>query len=163
MPNGTGDGGHAQESSFSIVNAISVIVVIGFFVVIATVQIIIPDNASAQVQSITNMLIGALIASFTTVIGYHFGSSRGAKDAAAANRDLAATTAATAATVAATAAAVIPGATPAPAAPAASGEAPAVPGEEVARTTTTTTTSIGDPAAGRGTTVLPDNNNPGKS
>jgi hypothetical protein len=54
--------------------------IIGIFAGVMFLYLLLPpvlDDSQAAVQ---NMLIGALIGSTTTVIGFHFGSSSGSKD-----------------------------------------------------------------------------------
>ncbi len=58
--------------------------VLSFAVVIAFVAavftwMLVPPETTAENQTVLNMLLGALIASFTTVIAFDFGSSSGSK------------------------------------------------------------------------------------
>lgn len=107
MPNGMGDGGslRQEEPAISIVNTLSIVIVIGFLGMIP-LWMWFPPMTSEGVLAIINMLIGSLVTAFATVVAYHFGSSRTTKDLGAANREAMTTMASTAATVANTAAQV---------------------------------------------------------
>lgn len=101
-----------EESSFSIVNFLSIMVVLGYLAFMPLWMFFPPENVKPEVLAIINQMMGAWGYAFAAVIGYHLGSSKGAKDAAVSNRealskmsDTVASTAATAATVAGTAAA----------------------------------------------------------
>jgi hypothetical protein len=133
-----GDGATAalhNESGVSIVNTLSIIIVLAFIGMVP-LWMWFPPMASEGVLAIINMLVGALATAFATVIAYHFGSSRSTKELGAANRDAlttmantAQTTATTAATTAATVAARATAPTPpTPTPPATDGASPGSPG-----------------------------------
>lgn len=130
MPNGTGDGGPRQdEPALSIVNTLSLIIVLAYLAAIP-LWMFQPPIVPPEVLAIINQQMGGLQMAFAAVIGYHIGSSKGAKDAQAANRETMstlATTAATAATTAAVVAGVAPPPVPASVDPAAVPSAPAAP------------------------------------
>ena len=53
------------------------IIVIGFFLLL---YLLIYQNIPVNNKDILNIVIGALIGSFTTVVGYFYGSSKGSSD-----------------------------------------------------------------------------------
>ncbi len=53
------------------------LVIIGFFVLL--VMLLYVDVPAGNIQ-ILNIVVGALIGSFTSIVGYYFGSSKGSKD-----------------------------------------------------------------------------------
>jgi len=52
-------------------------VVVGFF---ALMYLLVYHAIPAENKEILNIVVGALIASFTAVVGYYFGSSKGSSD-----------------------------------------------------------------------------------
>jgi len=53
------------------------IIVIGFF---ALIYALIRLNVPIENQDMLNLVIGALIGSFSTIVGYFYGSSKGSSD-----------------------------------------------------------------------------------
>lgn len=102
---GTGDGGHETESAFSIVNSLSLLIV-GAYIAAMPMWMWWPPEVKPEVLAIINQMMGAWGIAFGTVLAYHLGSSRTAKDANASNRDALSTMTGAAATTANTAAAV---------------------------------------------------------
>lgn len=109
-----------QQSSFSIVNSLSLLIVVGFMGLMPLWMFFPPIGVPDGVLAIINQMMGAWGMAFATVVAFHLGSSKGAKEAAQTQRDTvatlattAATAANTAATVAATAAGVAPPISPA--------------------------------------------------
>lgn len=104
-----------QPSSFNIVNALSIIIVVGYAGLMPLWIFSPPLGIPDGVLAIINQMMGAWQMAFATVVAYHLGSSKGQKEAQDAQRgtmqtlsSTVASTAATAATVAATAAGVPP-------------------------------------------------------
>lgn len=125
--NGTGDGGpRHDETSFSIVNTISVIVILAY-VSFLPLWMFFPPKGTESVLAIINQMMGAWGYAFAAVIGYHLGSSRSSKDAQAANRETMTTLATTVATGANTAASIAAAVPIAPVAPPPGPSAPAAP------------------------------------
>jgi hypothetical protein len=54
--------------------------VIAIFAVVLGIYLIVPPTLDEGQSAVVNLLIGALIGSVTTVIGFHYGSSAGSKD-----------------------------------------------------------------------------------
>jgi hypothetical protein len=54
--------------------------VIAIFAVVLGIYLIVPPALDEGQSAVVNLLIGALIGSVTTVIGFHYGSSAGSKD-----------------------------------------------------------------------------------
>ena len=94
-----------QESSFSIVNTLSIIIVVAYLGDIL-VWMWYPPTVAPEVLAIINQMMGGLQMAFAAVIGYHIGSSKSSKDAQQATRETLSTLATTAATTASTAAVV---------------------------------------------------------
>ena len=103
-----------KDSGLNIVNTLSLMVVLAY---IGAMPLWMwwPPEVKPEVLAIINQMMGGWAAMIATIIAYHFGSSKGAKDAADAQKDTVdklsttvATTATTAATVAATAIGVSP-------------------------------------------------------
>ena len=53
------------------------IIVIGFFTLLIT---LVYQSIPTENTSVLNLVIGALIGSFTTIVGYFYGSSKGSSD-----------------------------------------------------------------------------------
>jgi hypothetical protein len=66
-------------SKLSIQAFITVVLVLAFVAVIL-LWMLLPLKVDQSVQQLLNLMIGALISSFTTIIGFFFGSSQGSKD-----------------------------------------------------------------------------------
>ena len=94
-----------NDSSFSIVNTLSILIVFGYMVLMP-LWMFFPPQVTAETLAILNQMMGAWGYAFAAVIGFHIGSSKGAKEAAQTTRDTVATLATTAATAATTAATV---------------------------------------------------------
>jgi dolichol kinase len=94
-----------QESGLNIVNTISLIVVFGYLSFMP-LWMFYPPKVTAETLAILNQMMGAWGYAFAAVIGFHIGSSKGAKEAAQTTRDTVATLTSTVATTAATAATV---------------------------------------------------------
>ncbi len=54
--------------------SLSIVITIGFFAVLFYLI------TTGKYESAVNLLIGAVIAAFTTIINYHYGSSKGSSD-----------------------------------------------------------------------------------
>lgn len=69
-------------SGFSIQNALSLIIVAAFIGALGYWMIHPPTEFSPVAGTVINVLLGALVAKFTSVVDFHFGSSKGslAKD-----------------------------------------------------------------------------------
>lgn len=52
-------------------------IVVGFFTLL---YLLVYQSIPAENKDILNIVVGALIASFTAVVGYYFGSSKGSSD-----------------------------------------------------------------------------------
>lgn len=107
----------AEESSISIVNTLSIMIVVGYMAAMP-MWMFFPPSAKPEILAIINQMMGAWGMAFGTVIAFHLGSSRTSKDAQDATRstlsqmtNTVATAAATEATKATTAA-VVAGAAP---------------------------------------------------
>lgn len=61
---------------FSIQNTLSLVLVGGFIGALGYWMVHPPGEFSPTAGTVINMLLGALVAKFTTVIDYHFGSSK---------------------------------------------------------------------------------------
>lgn len=109
MANGTGDGGKPyHESAFSIINTVTLIVVLTYAAYMPMWVFFPPTDVKPEVLAIINQMMGGWGYAFAAAIGFHIGSSRSAKDAQASNRDALQTlTGAAAPVMAATAPAVI--------------------------------------------------------
>lgn len=116
MANGNVDHPEKKEDSVTIVNTISVIVVIGYIAWMPLWMFFPPSKVPPEVLAILNNMIGAWGYAFAAVIGYHIGNTKTGKDSSAANRETIKSLAATASTAASTAAAIA--SAPVPAAPA---------------------------------------------
>jgi uncharacterized membrane protein len=53
------------------------IIIIGFFVLLVT---LINTKIPTENEDVLNLVVGALIGSFATIVGYFFGSSKGSSD-----------------------------------------------------------------------------------
>lgn len=78
---------------FSIQNFLSIVIVSGFLGALGYWMVAPPSEFSPTAGTVINMLLGALVAKFTTVMDFHFGSSKGSvakdqtiSDMAAANK-----------------------------------------------------------------------------
>lgn len=105
-----------QDSSFNIVNTLSILIIMSYMVLMPLWVFYPPIGVPEGVLAIINQMMGAWGMAFGTVIAFHLGSSKGAKEAAQATRDTVntlsstvASTAATAATTANTAATIAAG------------------------------------------------------
>lgn len=128
-----------NETSFSIVNALSILIVIGYMAAMPMWMWRPPSGVAPEILAIINQMMGAWGMAFGTVIAYHLGSSRSSKDAAKATRDTLSTlSTSVAATVASNAAA-----------PSTNGAAP--PGPAPGTVETRTTTTVAPAAAQRPT------------
>ena len=87
MSNGTGDGGAPKESAFSIINTVTLIVVLVYSAYMPMWIFYPPTDVKPEVLAIINQMMGAWGYAFAAAIGFHIGSSRSAKDAQASNRD----------------------------------------------------------------------------
>lgn len=138
-----------DEASVTIVNTISIIVLLAY-VSFMPLWMFYPPKVSAETLAILNQMMGAWGYAFAAVIGFHLGSSKTAKDAAAGNRDTIKSMASTAAASTAAVASAIAGA-----APVSTSGAPAT-------VTTTTETKVDAPPPEK-TTVSQESNAAAKS
>lgn len=95
-----------QPSSFSIINSLSILIVFGYMTLMPLWMFYPPIGVSEGVLAIINQMMGAWGMAFATVVTFHLGSSKGAKEAAQATRDTVTTLSSTVASTAATAATV---------------------------------------------------------
>ena len=63
---------------FSIQNSLSLIITAAFIAALAGWMLYPPADINQTAMTVINMLLGALVAKFTTVVDYHFGSSKSA-------------------------------------------------------------------------------------
>lgn len=93
-----------QPSSFSIVNALSLLIVLGFMGLMPLWMFFPPLGVPDGVLAIINQMMGAWGMAFATVVAFHLGSSKGAKEAQQMQRETVATLSSTVASTASTAA-----------------------------------------------------------
>lgn len=72
------------ESTFSIVNALSILIVSGYTVAMPMWMWAPPKEVPPEILAIINQMMGAWSIAFGTVLNFHLGSSRSSKDAATA-------------------------------------------------------------------------------
>lgn len=96
----------SKQPSFSIINTLSIVVVTGYAGLMPLWIFYPPTGVPDGVLAIINQMMGAWGMAFATVIAFHLGSSKGAKDAAEAQRGTVETLSATVSSTAATAATV---------------------------------------------------------
>lgn len=65
--------------AFSIQNALSLVITAAFIAALAAWMVAPPPELNPTAMTVINMLLGALVAKFTTIVDYHFGSSRGSQ------------------------------------------------------------------------------------
>lgn len=100
---------------FSIQNSLSLIVTAAFIAALAAWMLHPPPDVNQTAMTVINMLLGALVAKFTTVVDYHFGSSKSAAtkdDTISTMANASSASATTAATIAAAAAGAQPNGEP---------------------------------------------------
>ncbi len=61
----------------SIQNSLSFIIVMAFIAALGAWMMHPPADVNQTAMTVINMLLGALVAKFTTIVDYHFGSSKG--------------------------------------------------------------------------------------
>jgi len=61
---------------FSIQNTLSLVITAAFCAALATWMIYPPSDVNQTAMTVINMLLGALVAKFTTIVDYHFGSNK---------------------------------------------------------------------------------------
>ena len=93
------------ESGVNIVNSLSILIVVGYALLMPLWIFYPPKGVSEGILAIINQMMGAWGMAFGTCIAYHLGSSKGTKEAQQTVTALASTAATTAATVANTVAA----------------------------------------------------------
>lgn len=76
-----------SESSFSIINALSILIISGYTVAMPMWMWWPPVGVPPEILAIINQMMGAWGMAFGTVIAFHLGSSRSSKDAASATRE----------------------------------------------------------------------------
>lgn len=99
-----------RDGAVTIVNTLSLTIVCAY-IGMMPLWMIFPPKVQPEVLAILNQMMGAWGYAFAAVIGYHLGSTKGAREAQADNREAMktlATTAANTAAAAATVAAVVP-------------------------------------------------------
>lgn len=157
-----------KEDSVTIVNTISLIIVVGYIAWMPLWMFFPPSKVPPEVLAILNNMIGAWGYAFAAVVGYHISNTATGKAAQATNRETIKTLANTASTAASTAATMAAAPTP-----------PAGPEKTVDTRTQTVTTEPaaprapappaspaspeGDQAATGDRPVLPEGNAPPKS
>lgn len=87
MSNGNGSIISTTTSSFSIVNVLSLIIVISYITWVPLWMFFPPTGVMPETLAIINQMMGAHGMAFATVIAFHIGSSRSAKDAQESNRE----------------------------------------------------------------------------
>ena len=75
------------ESPFSIINALSILIILGYTVAMPMWMWRPPSGVPPEILAIINQMMGAWGMAFGTVIQFHLGSSRSSKDAAATTRE----------------------------------------------------------------------------
>lgn len=78
---------NSQESGVSIVNSLSLVIVLGYALAIPMWMWWPPTKVPPEILAIINQMMGAWGMAFATVVAFHLGSSRSTKDAAQANRE----------------------------------------------------------------------------
>ena len=61
---------------FSIQNSLSIIITTAFIAALGAWMLYPPSDVNQTAMTVINMLLGALVAKFTTIVDYHFGSSK---------------------------------------------------------------------------------------
>ena len=74
-----------KEWGFNIVNMLSLLIILGYMVAMP-MWMWWPPEVKPEVLAIINQMMGAWGMAFATVVAFHLGSSKGAKDAAASTR-----------------------------------------------------------------------------
>ena len=80
------NGEQKPETGINIVNTLSLLVIAGYMIAMP-MWMWWPPEVKPEVLAIINQMMGAWSIAFGGVLQYHMGSSRGAKEAAAAQRD----------------------------------------------------------------------------